>query len=86
MSNRTYYLSDKVEDINYGELVYVAHSSYEGEWASISHTHVLCEMFLVIGGEGTIYIEDQKLPLVLMTLLQSTPMSSTEKSPVKIIR
>ncbi|WZL81351.1 AraC family transcriptional regulator [Vallitaleaceae bacterium 9-2] len=63
MSNRTYYLSDKVEDINYGELVYVAHSSYEGEWASISHTHVLCEMFLVIGGEGTIYIEDQKIAI-----------------------
>jgi AraC-like DNA-binding protein len=90
MSNRTYYLSDKIEDINYGELVYVAHSSYEGEWASIAHTHVLCEMFLVIGGQGKVYIEDQEIAIGPYDFVAVNPNVkhrevSSEENPLEYI-
>ncbi len=90
MSNRTYYLSEQTEKINYGELVYVAHSSYEGEWASISHRHILCEMFLVIGGEGVIYIEDECISIAPYDFIAINPNAkhrevSSEKNPLEYI-
>lgn len=47
------------KEIDTGQLLYVSHSAYEGEWQSISHIHFFTEIFFVTGGTGKFFIENQ---------------------------
>ena len=58
MGNRRYKLSDLPSKIEGGQLLYVSHSVYEGEWQSISHVHFCSEIFFIIKGAGKIFIDD----------------------------
>jgi len=58
MGNRRYKLSDLPSKIEGGQLLYVSHSVYEGEWQSISHVHFFSEIFFIIKGAGKIFIDD----------------------------
>lgn len=47
------------KEIDTGQLLYVSHSAYEGEWQSISHIHFFTEIFFITGGTGKFFIENQ---------------------------
>ena len=44
-------------------LLYIAHSKYEGEWQSALHTHHFTEIFFILGGAGEFQVEDSRFPV-----------------------
>lgn len=44
-------------------LLYSSYSKYEEDWESYPHTHYFTEVFYVISGTGSFYVEDESFPI-----------------------
>lgn len=64
-----------------GKLLYVSHSKYENDWASLPHAHPFSELFYVVDGQGTFLIEDKVYPIQKDDfVIVNANVSHTEKS------
>lgn len=63
MSNSNHQIEQESFDISNSKLVYATYSKYENDWKSFLHTHPFMELFLVIGGKGSFFIDDIEYPL-----------------------
>ena len=62
-------------------LRYISISKYEEDWQSLPHTHQFSELFYVISGAGTFYIEDETIPVQPDDLIIINPhVEHTEKT------
>ncbi len=55
------------------QLEYISHSKFEGDWNSRLHSHPFMEIALVVGGEGSLILENKKYPLVAGNLVLIPP-------------
>ena len=63
------------------QLRYISISKYEEDWQSLPHTHQFSELFYVISGAGTFYIEDEMIPVQPDDLIIINPhVEHTEKT------
>lgn len=62
-------------------LLYISMSRYQGDWASIPHTHHFSELFYVINGKGGFYIDGKTHPISSNDLVIIPPNTEhTEQS------
>lgn len=63
------------------KLLYISKSKYQGDWASIPHTHHFAELFYVAGGKGNFYLENKTYPIGTSDLIIVPPNTEhTEQS------
>lgn len=63
------------------KLLYISMSEYQGDWNSIPHTHNFSELFYVIKGKGTFYIDRKTYPISSNDLVIISPNTEhTEQS------
>ena len=63
MGFSNYKITDKPSDTTKSNLIYITYTKYENDWPSFMHTHPFTELFLVTGGVGEFYVENNIYPL-----------------------
>ncbi|MGP1433556.1 MAG: helix-turn-helix domain-containing protein [Catonella sp.] len=90
MGFSNYKITDKPSDTAKSNLIYITYTKYEHDWSSFMHTHPFTELFLVTGGAGEFYVENDKYPLKKGDFIIVNPNTvhtekSTEKNPLEYI-
>lgn len=81
MSNRRYEIKPQNFQKLNSKLLYISMSEYQGDWSSIPHTHNFSELFYVVKGKGTFYIDEQTYPINSNDLVIVSPNTAhTEQS------
>ena len=65
MSTRQYILpqAEPSPAVDGARLLYVTRAQYSAEWASAPHIHACAELFFVLGGSGSLRIQQEVLPV-----------------------
>ena len=71
MSTQQYILSpeESVPGLDSARLLYVTKAQYSPEWASAPHIHTCAELFFVIGGVGSLQMQQETLPALAGDLI-----------------
>jgi len=90
MGFSNYKITDKPSDTTKSNLIYITYTKYENDWPSFMHTHPFTELFLVTGGVGEFYVENNIYPLkkgdfILVNPNTSHTEKSDEKNPLEYI-
>lgn len=90
MGFSNYKITDKSSDTAKSNLIYITYTKYEHDWPSFIHTHPFTELFLVTGGAGEFYAENDKYPLKKGDFILVNPNTvhtekSSEKNPLEYI-
>ena len=81
MGFSNYQIAGKPEGTSKSNLIYITYTKYENDWPSFMHTHPFTELFLVTGGVGEFYVENDVYPLKKGDFILVNPNTShTEKS------
>ena len=81
MGFSNYQIAEKPADTAKSNLIYITYTKYENDWPSFMHTHPFTELFLVTGGVGEFYVENDVYPLKKGDFILVNPNTShTEKS------
>lgn len=81
MGFSNYQIAGKPADTAKSNLIYITYTKYENDWPSFMHTHPFTELFLVTGGVGEFYVENDVYPLKKGDFILVNPNTShTEKS------
>lgn len=84
MGFSNYTITDKSSDTSKSNLLYITYTKYENDWPSFLHTHPFTELFLVTGGVGDFYVENNIYPLKKGDFILVNPNTThTEKSDEK---
>lgn len=73
-----------------GQILYVTHSRYDGDWHSIPHSHACAELFYVISGNGQFFVQGEYIDIIADDLIivnshvEHTELSK-EKQPLEYI-
>ncbi|MEG7530709.1 MAG: AraC family transcriptional regulator [Hungatella sp.] len=79
-SNRYQIKTQEFQKVN-AKLLYISMSKYQGDWNSIPHTHNFAELFYVVSGKGTFYLDEETYPIGASDLMIVPPHTEhTEQS------
>lgn len=78
-----YQMSDNIQKNIDARLLYVTLSKYEGDWASIKHSHYFTELFYVKHGGGKFVVEDATFPIAKDDLVIINP--NVEHTEVSLV-
>lgn len=81
MGFSNYQIAGKPAGASKSNLIYITYTKYENDWPSFMHTHPFTELFLVTGGVGQFYVENDVYPLKKGDFILVNPNTThTEKS------
>lgn len=81
MSNQRYEIKPQDFQKLNSKLLYISMSKYQGDWSSIPHIHHFSELFYVIKGTGSFYMDGESYPLKASDLVIVPPNTEhTERS------
>lgn len=72
------------------KLLYISMAKYQGDWKSIPHTHHFSELFYVVSGKGSFYLDGKTHPIGSNDLIIVSPNTehtelSTSPEPLEYI-
>lgn len=79
--NRRYQMNpESIQNLDAG-LLYISTSKYEEDWPSLPHMHPFTELFYVVNGQGTFYLDGKSFPISANDLVIVMPnIEHTEQS------